>query len=237
MVKPHQVHLAVVGEQFLDLPAIPLVILRVVADEVIRIIPITRRVIEPGLDPMLVACLDKRLHDVASVRRCHDAIFRQLRVELRKAVVVLADEHHVFHAALLGEPHPDVGVVFGGIELLVVVVVNRILRARGLHAADVPRAVRIAAPANLFLPDRARPPVDEHPELRVTEPLHPRVALLLGLVELRHLAQVGDFVRGRLRLCRRNQKSRRQYGCKESEGGLSAYFSHGWGFVSVLLMN
>ena len=54
---------------------------------------------------------------------------------------------------------------------------------------DIPGAIAFAPPTDFFLPERAWPPVDKHPELRIAEPLHPRRILLGGLVELRDVLQ------------------------------------------------
>ena len=50
--------------------------------------------------------------------------------------------------------------------------------------------------------------MNEHPELRIPEPLHALVALRLGLLDLRHLPEVGDAVGAGLGLGVRNHHDR-----------------------------
>ncbi len=50
--------------------------------------------------------------------------------------------------------------------------------------------------------------MDEHPELRITEPLHALIALLLGFVDLGNLAEIGDLVCAGLGLSVRNHNDR-----------------------------
>ena len=188
MVEPHHIDIAIIGEYFLNLLAVPFVVFDVVPNEIVRIIPITGRVVETDLHALPVTGIHELFNNIASVGGFHDVVIRLLRIEHRKAIVVLGDEHHVFHARFLRELHPCIWVEFFGIEPLVEIVIDGIFEA-GAVLVDIPWTVALASPADFFLPKRDGPPVDKHSELRVTKPLHPRRILLAGLVELRDMLQ------------------------------------------------
>ena len=59
---------------------------------------------------------------------------------------------------------------------------------------DVPGPIGMTAPTDLPVAHRARSPTNEHAELGIPEPVHPGVALLGGLVDLRHLAEINHLV-------------------------------------------
>ena len=188
MVEPHHIDIAIIGEDFLNLLAIPFIVFGVVPYEIVRIIPITGRVVESDLHALSVTGIHELFHNIASVGGFHDVVIRLLRIEHRKAIVVLGDEHHVFHARFLRELHPSIRIKFFGIEALVVIVIHGIFEA-GSVLVDIPWTVAIASPADFFLPKRDGPPVDKHSELRIAEPLQSRRILLAGLVELGNMLQ------------------------------------------------
>ena len=59
---------------------------------------------------------------------------------------------------------------------------------------DVPGPIGMPSPANLPVAHRARSPMNEHAQLGIAEPLHAGIALLNGLVHLRHLAEINYLV-------------------------------------------
>jgi hypothetical protein len=107
------------------------------------------------------------------------AASRDLRIEDREAVVVLARDHDVLHPRVLGDAHPLPGVELDGVELAYELLV---LGGGDLQVLHDPLADLLVA-LSLVLPggDRVEPPVDEHPETGVAPPGHARVALFPGL--------------------------------------------------------
>ena len=119
--------------------------------------------------------------------------------------MVLGDQHHVLHARLLGEARPSIRIIFHRVKLLVIIIVHWIRGARPMPV-NIPRPVGLAAPANFLLPHRTGSPVNEHPELRITKPLHALVALSLGLVYLWHSTQILEAIQ---RWCLKDRLIRR----------------------------
>ncbi len=89
---------------------------------------------------------------------------------------MLGRHHHVFHARVLGQPHPGVGVVLSGVELCGKGVIIR-QRHPGLLRNEA--GIRWNLPAFVF-PGRHRinAPVDKHTEPRVVKPRQALIALL-----------------------------------------------------------
>ena len=140
--------------------------------------PVHDRVVEAKLDAGLFAFLGQVFHRIVLVERRHNAPIGKLRVIHRKTVVVLAGNDDVFRAGVFGDLHPSLGVELDGIER---VAERFILGSGDLSLLHDPLGVGfIAVP--LACRDGIHAPVDKHAELRLTEPFHPGVALLLCLV-------------------------------------------------------
>ena len=77
------------------------------------------RIIQAEFQPVLVAGLGQLGHDIAAKGRLvHHVVFVHPRMEQREAVVVLAGEHKILHAAALGQANPFVRVEIQRIESL-----------------------------------------------------------------------------------------------------------------------
>ncbi len=180
-VEPHQVELAVIRAQLAHLPVhVRKVVVKVVRPvpvrlvvahrvvavaerRVVRVVPVEQRVIQADADALGAERIEEFPHDVAPERRIRRFPVRQLRVEQAEAVVVLRRQHGVLHAGLLREARPCAGVEIRRVEF---VEERRVLRFGDL----LHRAHPLAAGRN-----RIQPPVDEHAEPVVPEPLHPLV--------------------------------------------------------------
>ena len=111
-VEPDAADVAVVGQQLAQLPVHVLEILVEVprsgrpgilagaaARVIVRVVPVELRVVEEQLQALLAAFLGERFQHVLLVRRpIDDVVVRDLRVEHREAVVVLAGDGDVLHA-------------------------------------------------------------------------------------------------------------------------------------------
>ncbi len=126
---------------------------------VVGVVPIGDGVVEAEGDAAGVAGVGEHGDDVALVRGVHHVEVGLLGVPEAEAVVVLGGEADVFHAGVLEDVEPGVGVAFGGVEL--------VDKGLVLGAGDA------AAPLFLLVPgvDGVEAPVDEEAEALLEEPV------------------------------------------------------------------
>ena len=187
-VEPDERDGAVAGQQLAHLrlrlaAQVLVVVFLVVGAEVpgvagaVRLVPVLRlRVVEAEADAALRAGVGELLEHVALERRgVDDVVGAGLRLEHREAVVMLRGDHDVFHARVLRELHPRVGVELHRVELRreLLVLAHGDLRAVHDPLAEAERA--LALPFAGW--NRVEAPVDEEAVLGVAEPLE---AFLLG---------------------------------------------------------
>ena len=140
----------------------------------------SRQSIGEKYQPIRMFCLRAAAANSAHVapkRGGGHVVVARAGVPEQKAVAVFRGEHHVFHAGVLGDGHPAIGIELSGVELPVKTVVNgnrdwAVVRALGVGIGPRPTD---------FRPLQAdRPPVDEHPESRLRH--HLRRASLLTVL-------------------------------------------------------
>jgi hypothetical protein len=175
-IPPDAVQLAVVGAQLPDLrlqeghvgvPVRPVALLRarqLVVPSLVRVVgvvPVRDGVVEAERDAPPVAGVRQEADDVPPVRRAHHVVVGLGGVPQAEAVVVLGGDAEVLHPHLLEQVEPGLGIEAGGVPAL----------AQGgvLPAGDA------AAPLVLLVPgaDGVQPPVHEHPEALLEEPVPP----------------------------------------------------------------
>ena len=165
-VVPEDVDLAVVGHQLLDLRvglldhrpgALGVALGIAVAGES----PVQERVVEPDLQPGLAGGLDVLGHEVALGGGLDAGEVAHLAVEQAEAVVVAGGQHHVLRA----RPPWRAPAQASASNLLRVELIGQL----GVFlVGDVLHEHHPLAPRR----DRVQPPVDEHPEPGLVEPLH-----------------------------------------------------------------
>ena len=145
-----------------------------------RIVPVLRlRIVKSQFHAVFLARLGQRLEQIFAVGRGFDDVpVAGLRIEQRKAVVVLAGDDDVFHAGFFGELHPLVGIVFDRIELLGVLAIFGHGNLAAVHdpLADAADLLAVVGAGGHGI----HAPVDEHAEPGLAPPGHALVALLLG---------------------------------------------------------
>ena len=139
--------------------------------------PVLRlRIVEADLQPMLFAGGDQRLQQILAIRRSVDDIpIGNGRVEQGEAVVMLAGDDDILHAGRLGEPHPGLRIVLGGIELLGILT---IVGHGDLLMQHDPLADAVG-PLAIMRPGRhgVDAPVDEEAKAGLAPPGHALVAV------------------------------------------------------------
>ena len=151
------------------------------ARQVVRVMPVHDGVVETQAQALAPAFGRQVLHRIVMPRRClDDVVVGHLRIEHRKAVVVLAGDDDVFHPRVFRRLNPLARVELNGVELggefLVVGHLHLLVREVPLRDALVALEVGRVGGHGVDAP------VDEHPELRLAPPLRPRLELLRGLV-------------------------------------------------------
>ena len=141
------------------------------------VVPVLRlAVVETESQTVLLArCRELGERVAPERRRLDDVPVRGLGVKHREAVMVLRGDHDVLHPRVLGDAHPLVRVVIDRVELLGVrpVPIHGDLALMHDPLADPADRLAVVHPRG----HRVHAPVDEHPEARLAEPLHPDVAL------------------------------------------------------------
>ena len=129
-VEPHLEHLAVSGEQFLDLLAEHLDVLRIPVE---RGVAVPRRAVDSGPQALTTRGVYRVAHHVALpalVRRLRDVVLRRLRGPQAESVVVLRDKDYAVYSGVLRLAHHEIEVDVSRIEL------------RGVLSAEAPFLVR-----------------------------------------------------------------------------------------------
>jgi len=123
-------------------------------------------VVEPETEARLPAGRRQLLERIALERRgVHDVVPAGRRAEHRKPIVMLRGDDDVLHPGVLGDAHPFIRVELHRVELAGQL---GVFGDRDFAAVHHPLAARR---------DGIQPPVDEHPELRLPEPVHAAVGL------------------------------------------------------------
>ena len=138
------------------------------AGQVIGMVPVHDRVVEPERDAGLLHRDRERAEDILAVLGVHDVVVGVGAVEDGEAVVVLRSDDDVLDARLLGQRGPFVGIEVDRIEIVGVVLV---LLERDLE--------ELAGPL-LAADHGVDAPVDEQAELGLAEPLQAVGTLGLG---------------------------------------------------------
>src|SRR6266567_822984 len=110
-IKPQNVELTVVRGEFINLPLVLFakfdrIWLVDTGEEEAGVAPVKRRVVQPNAEPGLTRCLHKVGHEIVMGGGLHSREAATGIVEQRESVVMARSEHHVFHAASLGNTRP-----------------------------------------------------------------------------------------------------------------------------------
>ena len=158
--------------------------------QIIRIIPVTCRIIKTNLQTGFVRGLDILLYNIFSIWCVFDCITVVIREEIRKSSMMLGSQHNIFHAGIFCQLHPFVRIIVYRIEFLIqgiVLFVYRVIRT----ASDIIRPERLTVPADLYTRYTGHIPVKEHPELRISEPFH---LFLRSPQRIKHIAGLIDQI-------------------------------------------
>ena len=174
-VEPHDVDLAVPGQQFAHVAEHVLPIERHVArlgtelgviahrmqeiERELRVVPVEQRIVEPDLETVPPAGLDIGADQIPPGRRVGRLVVGQPGVPQAEPVMVLGGQHRIFHAGPLGRRDPGVRVVEVGLEMVDVFLI-----------IGIEDRVPVTRPGHLARMQRAGTPMDEHAEAVPGEP-------------------------------------------------------------------